>query len=71
MAAAVTLLRIRWDGVPGATGYEIVVDGRRVATTGPKARTTNVSVGQATKVAVVDLPARSLSQTVEFSQVPS
>lgn len=71
MTPAVTLLGIRWNAVAGAAGYAIKVNGRVVATTGPKARTTRVSVANATKVEIIDLPACSLAQTVDFSQVAS
>lgn len=68
--ATVMLLTIRFDGVPGATGYEIRKDGRVVSKTGANARQTRISVGTAaTKISVIDLPARSLEQIVDFSQV--
>lgn len=64
-----TLLHLSWEGVTGATEYEIQVDGVKVSTAGANARTTKVSVrdGKHT-VAVVDLPSRSRTQkiTVEY-----
>lgn len=59
---------LRWEGVPGATGYQIVIDGVAVATAGQKARTTRVSVkdGKHT-VQIVDLPARSAPQEIDLN----
>lgn len=71
MTPEVTLIGIRWIGVSGAKGYEIKVDGKVVATTGPKARSSRVSVSAATKIEITDLPARSFAQLVDFSQVDS
>jgi hypothetical protein len=68
MTIQVYLVNIRWEGVEGATGYEIRKDGVKVATAGSKARTTRVSVDDKTVVEVVDLPTRSVTQTVDFSQ---
>jgi len=62
-----TLVNLRWDSVPGATGWEILVDGVRVATAGARARTTKVGVKTGTKtVSVIDLPGRTSEQTVEL-----
>jgi len=69
MLPTIYLAYIRWEGVEGATGYEIWKDGVRVSTAGPKARTTRVSVDDATVVTIVDLPARSREQTIDFAQV--
>jgi hypothetical protein len=61
-------INVRWDGVPGAERYEIAVDGVPVSTAGPNARTTRLSVQNATLVEISDLPLRSVVQAVEFSQ---
>lgn len=68
MGLRVELLSVRWDGVVGATGYEIQVDGKAVSTAGPRARVTRVAVDDATRVTVVDLPMRSVEQEITFSQ---
>lgn len=68
MNPIVTLVHLRWQPVEGATGYEIKVNGTRVATTGPRARTTKLSVGASTKVEIVDLPHRKNPRTLEFAQ---
>lgn len=61
-------VKIRWDGVPGATGYQIVVDDQPVAKTGAKARTTLVKVtaGEHT-VRIADLPAHSTTQAINLN----
>ena len=60
-----TLVNLRWEGVTGATEYEIQVDGVKVSTAGPNARTTRVSVNDGEHVvSVVDLPARSKTQKI-------
>lgn len=64
----VRLVHLRWEPVEGASGYEIRVDGKPVATTGPRARTTKVSVGERTLIEIVDLPERSLVQAVDLVQ---
>lgn len=69
MLPAIYLVHIRWEGVPGATSYQILVDGKAVAKAGAKARTTKVSVDDATLVEIIDLPARSRIQAIDLSQV--
>lgn len=69
MTARITLVTVRWDGVPGASGWEILRDGVKVATAGQKARTTRVAVDDNTRVEIVDLPARTLVQEVVLTQV--
>lgn len=69
MAARITLATVRWDGVPGATGYEIRKDGNYATTAGQKARTTRVSVDEATLIEVIDLPNRTLVQALDLTQV--
>lgn len=64
----VTLVNVRWEPVEGATGWEIRKDGVKVATAGAKARTTRMSVDEQTLLEVVDLPARSRTQSIEFGQ---
>lgn len=68
MGLKITLVNVRWFGVVGATGYEIQVDGKKVATAGARARTSRVAVDDATRVTVIDLPKRSLEQELVFSQ---
>lgn len=68
MAARITLATVRWDGIVGATGYEIRVNGVAVATAGARARTSRVSVSDATTIEVVDLPERGLAQTLVLTQ---
>lgn len=68
MAARITLVSIRWDPVVGSTGYDIVVDGRKVATAGAKATTTRVTVDNSTLVEIVDLPARQSVQALQLTQ---
>lgn len=69
MTARLTYAIVRWDYVPGATGYEIRKDGVRVATAGQKARTSRVSVDEATLIEVIDLPNRTLVQALDLTQV--
>ena len=67
MALRATLLHVRWDAVAGATGYEITVDGTRVATAGPRARTTRLSVKDGNHtIAIIDLPNRTLTQEIDL-----
>ena len=68
MPPRVTLLHVRWDGVPGATGYEIAVNGAKVATAGARARTSKLSVSDISLIVVTDLPARSVEQVLDFKQ---
>lgn len=68
MTARITLVTIRWDGVPGATGWEIVLDGTRKVQAGQKVRTTRVSVDDATRIEVWDLPNRTTVQEVNLTQ---
>ena len=68
MTVRVSLVTVHWEPVAGATGYEISVNGAKVATAGVKARSSKLSVGEDTLISVVDLPARSLSQQVHFEQ---
>lgn len=71
MLPSIYLAYIRWEGVEGATGYQIRIDGKPVSKTGPRARTTKVRVDEATLVEIVDLPAESRVQTVDLTQVKS
>lgn len=71
MIPVVKSLGIRWAGVEGVTGYEIKVNDKVVSTTGAKARTTRVVVDGPTKIEIIDLPERSLVQTLDFSQEDS
>lgn len=68
MGLRVELVSVRWDGVEGATGYEIRVGGKTVATAGGKARSTRVSVTGESVITVVDLPGRRVEQELRFSQ---
>ena len=68
MPMRVTLVHVRWDAVPGATGYAIHVDGKRVATAGPRARTTRVTVDDATLLEILPLPALKPVQAIELTQ---
>lgn len=63
-----TLYSFKWDPVAGATGWEIQIDGRKVATAGAKARSTRVKApAEGTmRVAIVDLPGRTTRQEIEF-----
>ena len=69
MPPKVANLLVTWDGVPEATGYEIKVNGVKVATTGSKARNSRVNVQASSVIEVTDLPSRSLVQVVDFQQV--
>ena len=60
---------IRWEPVHGAMAYQILVNGNKVAKAGARARTTRVNVQENTVIEIVDLPAESKVQKVEFSQV--
>jgi hypothetical protein len=66
--ASVTSITVRWDGVQGATGYEIRKNGVAIGTRGPRARTHSLPVEGTTKMEIVDLPARSSVQEVNFQQ---
>lgn len=68
MAAKIEHAIIRWDSVPGATGWEIRKDGAAVATAGMRARTTKVLVDESTLVEIVDLPARTTTQALLLTQ---
>jgi hypothetical protein len=68
MEPVIVIVKIKWAGVENATGYEISKNGKKVATTGSAARQSNVSVGESTKIEVVDLPARSKVQEIQFTQ---
>ena len=61
-------VKVRWVGVSGATGYEVRKDGVVVGTRGKLARTTSIKVDDKTVVEIIDLPTRSVTQTVDFSQ---
>lgn len=63
-----TYYSLRWDSVPHAvSGWEIQINGAKVATAGARARTTRLSAkpGKMT-VKVVDLPGRFTEQVAEF-----
>jgi len=62
-------VKVRWEGLAGATGYEVVKDGVVVGTRGSKARTTVLQVDDSTVVEVRALPTRTVVGTVDFSQV--
>jgi hypothetical protein len=62
-------VKVRWDGLAGATGYEVVKDGVVVGTKGKLARTTSVKVDAQTVVEVRALPSHTVVGSVDFSQV--
>jgi len=59
---------VNWNEVPGATAYELSVDGVVVDTLNRNARSACVDIDDETVVEVVDLPARSLVQEIRCSQ---
>lgn len=68
MGLRISLVDVKWDGVEGATSYEIRVNGKPVATAGAKARKSRVSVTDATVISVVDLPNKRVIQELRLSQ---
>ncbi len=67
MALTPFLVSLRWTPVVGATGYEILIDGKKIATAGAAAKSTRVSVGDGVKVVeVIDLPHRSSIQSLSI-----
>lgn len=65
----VTEVIVSWEPVSGATGYEISVNGKVVSTAGTRTKDRKIHVGPLhTLVEVVDLPARSRSQALDFLQ---
>jgi hypothetical protein len=62
-------VKVRWEGLAGATGYQVVKDGVVVGTRGPKARTTSLNVDDSTLVEIRALPSGTVVGTVDFSQV--
>jgi len=58
MTLLTRLVNLRWEAVAGSTAYEIRLDGQKVATAGPRARTTRITIpaGSSHTVAIVALP---------------
>lgn len=67
--AKVSTLVVFWDEVPGATGYEIVVDGQVLSTVARNKRSARVEVGRVNTIEITDIPARSLVQAIDFQQI--
>jgi hypothetical protein len=67
MALKIVQVKVQWDGVVGATSYEIRKDGVKVATAGKAARFSQVSVDDDTKIEVVSLP-NKMVQECDFKQ---
>jgi hypothetical protein len=68
VALTITQVRVHWDGVAGAAGYEIRVDGVKKATTKATTRSSLVSVDDKCKLEVLDLPKKGLVQECDFEQ---
>lgn len=70
MGLRISLATVAWDGVVGATGYEIRVDNKPVATAGAQTRSARVKVAQSgpTEVTVTDLPSRTVEQYLQVTQ---
>lgn len=44
MTLRTQLVNLAWDAVAGSSGYDILLDGRKVASAGPRARTTKITI---------------------------
>lgn len=64
MTLKLNLVTLRWDGVAGATQYEIQLDGVKVAVAGSKARSTKITIPEGTehRVTIKALPSGDVQE---------
>lgn len=72
MTLRLNLVNLRWDGVTGATSYDILLDNVKVSQAGPRARTTKITIpeGAERKVTIKAQPSGQTQEaTFEWASV--